>query len=45
MPHAPPQIREGPVVFLAIDVPRRDPKDIIFEDLADGTPEGFIAAK
>jgi mannose-6-phosphate isomerase-like protein (cupin superfamily) len=28
--HALPEILEGPVVFLAIDTPRRDPKDIIF---------------
>jgi hypothetical protein len=33
---------EGPVVFLAIDTPRRDPKDIVFVDPADGTPESFI---
>ena len=26
--HALPEILEGPVVFLAIDTPRRDPKDI-----------------
>ncbi|WP_428393702.1 cupin domain-containing protein [Lichenicoccus sp.] len=42
--HAMPALFEGPVVFLAIDTPRRDPKDIIFVDPEAGTPEGFIAA-
>ena len=28
--HAIPDLFEGPVVFLAIDTPRRDPRDIIF---------------
>jgi mannose-6-phosphate isomerase-like protein (cupin superfamily) len=40
--HALPDILEGPVVFLAIDAPRRDPKDIVFVNPADGTPESFI---
>jgi len=40
--HALPSILEAPVVFLAIDTPRRDPKDIIFVDPAEGTPESFI---
>jgi quercetin dioxygenase-like cupin family protein len=40
--HALPQILEGPVVFLAIDTPRRDPADIIFVNPDDGTPESFI---
>ena len=40
--HALPSILEEPVVFLAIDTPRRDPTDIIFEDPTAGTPEGFI---
>jgi mannose-6-phosphate isomerase-like protein (cupin superfamily) len=44
MVHALPDILKGPVVFLAIDVPRREPKDIVFVNLKDGTPEGFIAA-
>ena len=42
--HAQPQILEGPVVFLAIDTPRRDPKDIVFVNPQDGTPESFIKA-
>jgi mannose-6-phosphate isomerase-like protein (cupin superfamily) len=40
--HALPTILEGPVIFLAVDAPRRDPKDIIFVNPADGTPESFI---
>jgi len=40
--HALPDIITGPVVFLAIDTPRRDPKDIVFVDPKDGTPETFI---
>lgn len=43
--HAQPDIFEGPVVFLAIDTPRRDPTDIIFVNPADGTPESFIHKK
>jgi mannose-6-phosphate isomerase-like protein (cupin superfamily) len=41
--HALPDIFAEPVVFLAIDTPRRDPKDIIFVDPASGTPETFIS--
>ena len=40
--HALPDLLEGPVVFLAIDTPRRDPRDIIFVNPEDGTPESFI---
>ncbi|HEV2133712.1 MAG TPA: cupin domain-containing protein [Terracidiphilus sp.] len=40
--HSLPTILESPVVFLAIDAPRRDPKDIIFVNPQDGTPENFI---
>lgn len=40
--HALPDILEGPVVFLSVDTPRRDPRDIVFVDPADGTPESFI---
>jgi mannose-6-phosphate isomerase-like protein (cupin superfamily) len=43
--HALPQMLEMPVVFLAIDTPRRDPKDIIFVNPQDGTPESFIRDK
>jgi mannose-6-phosphate isomerase-like protein (cupin superfamily) len=40
--HAIPQILQAPVIFLAIDTPRRDPADVIFVDPAAGTPESFI---
>ncbi|MGH9590514.1 MAG: cupin domain-containing protein [Terracidiphilus sp.] len=40
--HAMPKILESPVVFLAIDAPRRDPKDVIFVNSKDGTAESFI---
>jgi mannose-6-phosphate isomerase-like protein (cupin superfamily) len=42
--HALPQMHEEPVVFLSVDTPRRDPKDVIFVNPADGTPESFIKA-
>ena len=29
---------------MAIDTPRRDPKDVIFVNPADGTPETFVQA-
>jgi mannose-6-phosphate isomerase-like protein (cupin superfamily) len=40
--HALPQILEGPVVFLSVDAPRRDPSDIIFVNPEDGSPQSFI---
>ncbi|HTF62963.1 MAG TPA: cupin domain-containing protein [Edaphobacter sp.] len=40
--HSLPDILEGPLVFLAVDTPRRDPKDIVFVNPLDGTPESFI---
>ena len=40
--HALPDMFETPIVFLSIDTPRRDPKDIIFVNPADGTPDSFI---
>jgi len=40
--HAMPEILEQPIVFLAIDTPRRDPSDVIFVNPADGTPESFV---
>ncbi len=40
--HALPTIIEQPVVFLSIDVPRRDPGDIHFVNSEEGTPESFI---
>ena len=41
--HAIPDILEEPLVFLAIDAPRRAPTDIVFVDPADGSPETFMA--
>ena len=43
--HALPKILDGPVVFLSFDTPRRDPKDIIFVNPEDGTPETFVRGK
>lgn len=43
--HALPRMLAAPVVFLAIDTPRRDPKDIIFVNPADGTPESFVRGR
>jgi mannose-6-phosphate isomerase-like protein (cupin superfamily) len=43
--HGSPAILEEPFVVLAVDTPRRDPKDIIFINPADGTPESFIQSK
>jgi mannose-6-phosphate isomerase-like protein (cupin superfamily) len=43
--HAFPNILEQPVVFLSFDTPRRDPKDVIFVNPADGTAETFIRKK
>jgi len=40
--HAMPEVHTHPVVFFAIDTPRRDPKDIIFVNPEDGTPGSFI---
>src|SRR5580658_1807101 len=42
--HAMPDLLEEPIVFLSVDTPRRDPKDIIFVNPEDGTPETFIGA-
>lgn len=40
--HAMPELTEQPVVFLAIDTPRRDPADVVFVESADGTAASFI---
>jgi mannose-6-phosphate isomerase-like protein (cupin superfamily) len=37
-------IVEEPLVFFAIDTPRRHPRDVVFVDPADGTPDTFIRA-
>jgi mannose-6-phosphate isomerase-like protein (cupin superfamily) len=43
--HGATAILEGPLVFLSVDTPRRDPRDIIFVNPADGTPDTFIRTK
>ena len=40
--HALLEIREEPVVFLSVDTPRRDPRDVIFINPEDGSAEEFI---
>ncbi len=42
--HAMPTLAEEPVVFLSVDTPRRDPRDVVFVDPADGTPDSFVRA-
>jgi hypothetical protein len=42
--HAIPDILEGPLIFLSIDAPRREPKDVIFVNPEDSTPESFVRA-
>lgn len=43
--HALPDLLREPVVFLSVDAPRRDPKDVIFVNPEDGTPESFVKAQ
>ena len=43
--HAMPDLLEEPVVFFSVDTPRRDPKDVIFVNPGDGTPESFVQAQ
>jgi mannose-6-phosphate isomerase-like protein (cupin superfamily) len=43
--HALPKLLEEPVVFLSFDTPRRDPKDVIFVNPGDATPESFVQRK
>jgi len=43
--HAIVPIGDEPLVFLSVDTPRRDPKDVIFVNPADGTPDTFIRTK
>ena len=40
--HAIELLGDDSLVFLSVDTPRRDPKDVIFVNPADGTPETFI---
>ena len=41
--HSVAEIHEHPLTVLAIDTPRRDPKDITFVDSKDGTAADFMA--
>ncbi len=41
--HAMPEVHEHPVVFLAIDTPRRAPDDVVFVDPAAGDAGTFMA--
>lgn len=43
--HGTPQILEEPFVVFSVDTPRRDPKDIIFVNPKEGTPEEFIQSQ
>ena len=43
--HGLPKILEEPFVVFSVDTPRRDPKDVIFVDPRDGTPETFIQSQ
>ncbi len=40
--HAMPVLLQEPIIFLAIDTPRRDPADVHFVSPEDGTAESFI---
>lgn len=40
--HGIPAIFEEPFAVFSVDAPRRDPRDIVFVNKADGTPESFI---
>lgn len=40
--HAMPTMLEEPIVFLAMDTPRRLPTDVHFVEATDGTPASFI---
>lgn len=38
-------IIEEPFMFLSVDTPRRDPRDITFVNPSDGTPDTFIKTR
>jgi mannose-6-phosphate isomerase-like protein (cupin superfamily) len=40
--HSIPEVIEGPLVFLSVDTPRRDPADVTFVDPQQGTSATFI---
>ena len=41
--HGIPEVLEEPFVVLSVDTPRRDPRDIVFVNSEEGTPDSFIA--
>lgn len=43
--HGIPEILEEPFSVFSVDTPRRDPKDVIFVNPKDGTPEEFIQSR
>ena len=43
--HGTSEIIEEPFVVFSVDTPRRDPKDVIFVNPKDGTPEEFIQSQ
>lgn len=40
--HSVPEILEEPMVFLSVDTPRREPRDIRFVSDGTGTPDSFM---
>jgi hypothetical protein len=40
--HSVPEILEEPMVFLSVDTPRREPRDIRFVSDGTGTPDTFM---
>jgi len=40
--HSVPEILEEPMVFLSVDTPRREPRDIVFSREGTGTPDSFM---
>jgi len=43
--HGTPEILEEPFVVFSVDTPRRDPRDVIFVNPEEGTPEVFIQSQ
>jgi mannose-6-phosphate isomerase-like protein (cupin superfamily) len=43
--HGTPELLEEPFIVFSVDTPRRDPRDIIFVNPEEGTPEGFIQSQ
>jgi mannose-6-phosphate isomerase-like protein (cupin superfamily) len=43
--HGTSELLQEPFVVFSVDTPRRDPKDVIFVNPKDGTPEEFIQSQ